>query len=164
MDDASGNYFGRQLIRDYFFEKMPASVSKEFFRKYRLDASEIKDRLYKKPNPNTYLAKFAKFMIENKDLNYCNKLITKGFSLFIKNQIEQFDVLKEIYLNWNSKINVISRKDTENFYTRHILHSLSIAKFIQFASDTKILEVGTGGGFPGLPPGSYTRLTLPTRA
>ena len=75
MDDASGNYFGRQLIRDYFFEKMPASVSKEFFRKYRLDASEIKDRLYKKPNPNTYLAKFAKFMIENKDLNYCNKLI-----------------------------------------------------------------------------------------
>ena len=69
MDDASGNYFGRQLIRDYFFEKMPSYVSKEFYRKYRLDASEVKDRLYKQPNPNTYLAKFAKFIIENKDLN-----------------------------------------------------------------------------------------------
>ena len=60
-----------------FFEKMPSSVSKEFYRKYRLDASEVKDRLYKQPNPNTYLAKFAKFIIENKDFNYCNKLITR---------------------------------------------------------------------------------------
>ena len=70
-------------------------------------------------------------------------------------QIEQFEVLKEIYLNWNSKINVISRKDTENFYTRHVLHSLSIAKFIQFNSNTKILDVGTGGGFPGIPLAIY---------
>lgn len=70
-------------------------------------------------------------------------------------QIEQFEVLKEIYLSWNSKINVISRKDTENFYTRHVLHSLSIAKFIQFNSNTKILDVGTGGGFPGIPLAIY---------
>ena len=70
-------------------------------------------------------------------------------------QIVQFEVLKEIYLNWNSKINVISRKDTENFYTRHVLHSLSIAKFIQFTSNTTILDVGTGGGFPGIPLAIY---------
>ena len=70
-------------------------------------------------------------------------------------QIEQFEVLKEIYLSWNSKINVISRKDTENFYTRHVLHSLSIAKFIQFTSNTTILDVGTGGGFPGIPLAIY---------
>ena len=82
MDDASGNYFGRQLIRDYFLKKCPHLSPKNSTEKYRLDASEVKDRLYKQPNPNTYLAKFAKFIIENKDLNYCNKLITKGFNLF----------------------------------------------------------------------------------
>ena len=70
-------------------------------------------------------------------------------------QIEQFEVLKEIYHCWNSKINVISRKDTENFYTRHVLHSLSIAKFIKFTSNTTILDVGTGGGFPGIPLAIY---------
>ena len=121
MDDASGNYFGRQLIRDYFFEKMPASVSKEFFRKYRLDASEIKDRLYKKPNPNTYLAKFAKFMIENKDLIYCNKLISKGFSLFIKNQIEQFDDCKEIPLHFVGSIGFYLREELKKVLAKYDL-------------------------------------------
>ena len=104
MDDASGNYFGRQLIRDYFFEKMPTSISKEFYRSFRLEASEIKDRLYKKPNPNTYLAKFARFLIENKEKPYSKKLIKKGFNLFIKNQIEQFQNCKQIPLHFVGSI------------------------------------------------------------
>ena len=69
--------------------------------------------------------------------------------------MQQFEILKDLYLNWNSKINVISRKDTENFYTRHVLHSLSIAKFIDFKKNTKIMDVGTGGGFPGIPLAIY---------
>ena len=66
-------------------------------------------------------------------------------------QIGQLSKLKGIYQYWNSKINVISRKDIENIYVRHILHSLVIAKFIKFKKGTTILDLGTGGGFPGIP-------------
>jgi 16S rRNA (guanine527-N7)-methyltransferase len=66
-------------------------------------------------------------------------------------QINRFSVLKEIYQVWNSRINVISRKDFDNFYIHHVLHSLAIAKFIRFTKGTKVLDVGTGGGFPGVP-------------
>ncbi len=64
---------------------------------------------------------------------------------------EQFNRLKELYEDWNSRINVISRKDMENFYVHHVLHSLAIARFISFVPGTKVLDVGTGGGFPGIP-------------
>ena len=63
----------------------------------------------------------------------------------------QFSGLEAIYRTWNSRINVISRKDFDNFYIHHVLHSLAIAKIIRFRSGTKILDVGTGGGFPGIP-------------
>ena len=66
-------------------------------------------------------------------------------------QIGQLSKLKGVYQYWNSKINVISRKDIENIYVRHILHSLVIAKFIKFRKGTTILDLGTGGGFPGIP-------------
>ncbi len=66
-------------------------------------------------------------------------------------QYKQLKALGELYSDWNAKINVISRKDMEHFYERHVLHSLAIAKVIQFKPDTQILDVGTGGGFPGLP-------------
>ena len=66
-------------------------------------------------------------------------------------QIDKFSRLFTLYIEWNEKINVISRKDMENFYERHVLHSLGIAKVIQFKPKTLILDVGTGGGFPGIP-------------
>ncbi|MFY8171874.1 MAG: 16S rRNA (guanine(527)-N(7))-methyltransferase RsmG [Sphingobacteriaceae bacterium] len=66
-------------------------------------------------------------------------------------QYKQLKALGELYSDWNAKINVISRKDMEHFYERHVLHSLAIAKVIQFKPDTQILDVGTGGGFPGIP-------------
>ena len=83
------------------------------------------------------------------------RIIQFYFPNLDQNQMQQFEILKDLYLNWNSKINVISRKDTENFYTRHVLHSLSIAKFIDFKKNTKIMDVGTGGGFPGIPLAIY---------
>ena len=79
------------------------------------------------------------------------KLILEHFANLNKKQIEQFSMLKAIYENWNQKINVISRKDIDNINLRHILHSMSIAKFIKFKKQTKILDLGTGGGFPGIP-------------
>ena len=79
------------------------------------------------------------------------KLILEHFPDLNKKQIEQFSMLKAIYENWNQKINVISRKDIDNINLRHVLHSMSIAKFIKFKKQTKILDLGTGGGFPGIP-------------
>ena len=66
-------------------------------------------------------------------------------------QIEQFAMLGELYTEWNSRINVISRKDIGHLYERHVLHSLAIAKVISFSPDARVLDVGTGGGFPGVP-------------
>ena len=66
-------------------------------------------------------------------------------------QIQQFNALYDLYNDWNAKINVISRKDIENLYEHHVLHSLGIAKFIRFKPSSMVLDVGTGGGFPGIP-------------
>lgn len=79
------------------------------------------------------------------------ELILKYFPNLTEIQKKQFSALYELYLDWNSKINVISRKDIENLYERHVLHSLGIAKIFNFKAESKILDVGTGGGFPGIP-------------
>lgn len=78
-------------------------------------------------------------------------LILSQFPNLTENQKEQFGRLQELYNDWNSQINVISRKDTENFYERHVMHSLAIAKINTFVDGTRIMDVGTGGGFPGIP-------------
>lgn len=78
-------------------------------------------------------------------------IIYKYFPSLSDTQKKQIEQLGELYADWNSKINVISRKDIENFYERHVLHSLGIAKVMAFKPKTKILDVGTGGGFPGIP-------------
>ncbi len=78
-------------------------------------------------------------------------LIQKYFENLSSEQIEKFEKLLPLYTEWNNKINVISRKDMDSFYERHVLHSLGIASFINFKDNTKIIDVGTGGGFPGIP-------------
>jgi 16S rRNA (guanine527-N7)-methyltransferase len=77
--------------------------------------------------------------------------ILRYFPDLTKDQTEKFSRLASLYTDWNSKINVISRKDIDNLYVNHVLHSLAIAKIIIFNSATSILDVGTGGGFPGIP-------------
>ncbi len=79
------------------------------------------------------------------------ELILKYFPNLSEHQIEQFSALEHLYKDWNTKINVISRKDIDELYLRHVLHSLGIAKVIEFSDDSSILDVGTGGGFPGVP-------------
>ena len=78
-------------------------------------------------------------------------IIKKYFSDFSPEQEKQFSVLKELYADWNEKINVISRKDMENFYLHHVLHSLSIATRFEFPAGMEVMDLGAGGGFPGLP-------------
>ena len=77
--------------------------------------------------------------------------IRKYFTELTATQLEQLTQLGELYRTWNERINVVSRKDIDNLYLRHVLHSLAIAKYVQFKAGTRVLDFGTGGGFPGIP-------------
>ena len=79
------------------------------------------------------------------------EILLKYFPDLNPEQQEKFEKLAEVYKDWNTKINVVSRKDVDEIYIRHVLHSLAIAKFIRFKPGSKIIDVGTGGGFPGIP-------------
>lgn len=88
MDEASGNYFGKRLIRDYYYKRMPEQIAKAFEKRFNLDADEIKLNLYQRPNPNTYLASFAEFIFTSKEVNgYFYKLISEGMIRFIEYRI-----------------------------------------------------------------------------
>jgi N-acetylglucosamine kinase-like BadF-type ATPase len=104
MDDGSGNYFGRKLIRDYYFHKMPQDLGIKFAKEYDLDPDVIKENLYKQPNPNTYLATFARFLIENKDHPYSKGVIDKGFQQFINNYVMQFELATKVPINFVGSI------------------------------------------------------------
>ncbi|HMP31367.1 MAG TPA: class I SAM-dependent methyltransferase, partial [Saprospiraceae bacterium] len=82
-------------------------------------------------------------------------IILKYFPNLSDVQLRQFEALRALYEDWNTKINVISRKDIENLYQNHVLHSLAIAKYINLKSGSKIVDLGTGGGFPGIPLAIY---------
>lgn len=90
MDDASGNYFGKQLVRDYYFNHMPEAIKVSFGDKYNMDADYIKYNLYKQPSPNAYLANFAEFMFLNIDSQYIQDMIKEGIRIFARNMIFQF--------------------------------------------------------------------------
>jgi N-acetylglucosamine kinase-like BadF-type ATPase len=104
MDDCSGNVFGKELIRKYYFNKMPKELAIEFEKEYDLDADFIKNKLYKEPNPNAYLATFAKFLIQNKEHEFCKKIIFKGMKSFVKNYIRQYDNCKEVPVHFVGSI------------------------------------------------------------
>lgn len=90
MDDASGNYYGKELIKDYYYNAMPEDIKIAFEDRYNLEADFVKYNLYKQPNPNAYLAAFAEFMFLNKDSIYIKNLIKEGIRLFAKNMIFQY--------------------------------------------------------------------------
>jgi N-acetylglucosamine kinase-like BadF-type ATPase len=104
MDDCSGNQFGRQLIRDFYFSKMPAKLAAEFAKTYDLDPDVIKHQLYKEPNPNAYMATFAKFLILHKDEEYCQKLVRKDMQVFVDNYITQYENCKEVPIHFIGSI------------------------------------------------------------
>jgi len=84
-------------------------------------------------------------------MNQSHQIILKYFPDLAREQVRQFTLLKDLYAEWNSKINVISRKDIDELYERHVLHSLSIAAVFEFKKGDEIIDIGTGGGFPGIP-------------
>ena len=96
MDDASGNYYGKQIIRDYYYHKMPADLAVKFESNYDLSPDTIKEKLYKEDSPNTYLAGIGRFLIENKSSDYAQNVIKIGLRSFVENQILQFKESKNI--------------------------------------------------------------------
>lgn len=145
MDDAAGNYYGRQLLRDFYFHHMPDSLKTAFSQAYDVEADTIKFNLYKQPNPNAYLASFAEFMFSHKDSAYIKNLIKQGLRTFSKNMVLQFseeiktvpvhfvgsiaylskEEIFEIAEEFNYKVGNIVKRPIEGLVTYHInqLHS-----------------------------------------
>ncbi|MCH3883156.1 MULTISPECIES: N-acetylglucosamine kinase [Tenacibaculum] len=138
MDEASGNYFGKILIRDYYYKKMPKRIRKEFEKQFVLDADTIKLNIYRQPNPNMYLASFAKFMFEFKDEKYIRKLIKKGYQEFFKYRVLPFkkdnstpiyfigsiayyfrDTLEKVAEKHNLKISDVIQRPIDNLLEYH---------------------------------------------
>jgi hypothetical protein len=112
MDDASGNHYGKLLIRDYYFKHMPQTIRLAFDHKYNLDADFIKYNLYKQANPNAYLASFAEFMFLNKESEYIKNLIKFGFRTFTKNMIMQFkEELKSVPVHFAGSIAYFAKEE-----------------------------------------------------
>ena len=104
MDEASGNYFGKKLIRDYYYKKMPEDLRKEFEEKFDLSADSIKENIYKKDNPNVYLANFAEFMFRAERNDYFYSVLKKGIKDFFKNRIKPYDNYQELPVHFVGSI------------------------------------------------------------
>lgn len=140
MDESSGNFYGKRLISDYFFSKMPKHLAEKFEQQYELNSDVVKNHLYKLPNPNSYLATFAKFLVENKEDEYCKNIAFSGMQLFVDHWITQFeechdvpvnfvgsiafflkDYLKEVLERNKIKLGTVLRKPIDGLVEYHIL-------------------------------------------
>lgn len=112
MDDASGNYYGRQLLRDYYFNVMPHDLKLVFETRYDVNEDTIKKTLYKKPNPNAYLATFAEFLILNKESEYAQNVIKQGLRAFVETMILQYkDEIKTVPVHFAGSIAFFTQEE-----------------------------------------------------
>ena len=144
MDEASGNYFGKRLLRDYFYKKMPSQLALDFEKRFNLDPDEIKNHLYKRHNPNMYLASFAEFIFTSKEVNgYFYKLISEGMLKFIEYRILCFkesqnvpihfigsiahfseDIIKECMKPYHLELGTIIRRPIDGLIEYYKTHKL----------------------------------------
>ncbi len=141
MDDGSGNFFGRKLIRDYYFNKMPQELAIKFDKEYDLDADNIKENLYKQPNPNTYLATFARFLIENKDHPYCKGVVDKGLQQFVNNYIMQFELATKVPIHFVGSIAYFLKEELTKVLERNdlipgVIRQRPIEGLVEFHQET----------------------------
>ena len=113
MDEASGNFYGKQLIRAYYFKTMPTQLAKELKKQFDLSADTIKENVYRKENPNTYLAKFAQFVIQHKEVPEMKAIIHNGLQRFISHQILQFEDAKSIPIHFVGSIAFYLKTEVE---------------------------------------------------
>ncbi|MGB5262131.1 MAG: N-acetylglucosamine kinase, partial [Lutimonas sp.] len=128
MDDASGNYYGRQLLRDYYFHKMPKKFAEMFASAYELSPDIIKENLYKYENPNTYLADLGRFIIENKESEYAQKVIKTGLRIFVENQILQFEESKVVPVSFVGSIAHYLKEEVEEVLEEY---NLKLGKIVR---------------------------------
>jgi N-acetylglucosamine kinase-like BadF-type ATPase len=122
MDEASGNYFGKRLIRDYFYKRMPSDIAEAFEKEFKPDADTIKMNLYQKPNPNAYLASFAQFIFKQDEITpYFYKLLKEGIENFMECRILSFDRAHEVPVHFIGSIAHFSRKIIEDCFAQHQL-------------------------------------------
>ena len=128
MDEASGNFYGKQLIRAYYFKTMPEILAKKFEEQYDLSPDQIKENVYRRENPNTYLAKFAKFIIEHKEFEEMKTIIEDGLQRFISHQILQFDDAKEVPIHFIGSIAHYLKDEIDEALKRNGLSLGSVVK------------------------------------
>lgn len=129
MDEASGNYFGKRLIRDFYYHRMPTEIASEFEKRFNLEADDIKVNLYKKPNPNAYLASFAQFIFTQKEINpYFYGLIKEGITNFIECRILCFEKAHEVPVHFIGSIAHFSEKIIRECFEEH---NLELGKIVQ---------------------------------
>ena len=114
MDEASGNFFGKQLIRSYYFNEMPNDLAKEFEKEYDLSPDTIKENIYRRENPNTYLASFSRFLIKHKDNSPFQEIIKNGLKRFIDHQILQFENAHQIPIHFIGSIAFFLEKEIKD--------------------------------------------------
>lgn len=119
MDDCSGNVFGKELIRKFYFNKMPQHLAVEFEKEYDMTPDYIKSKLYKEANPNAYLATFAKFLIQHKEDPFCKKIIYKGMKSFVKNYIRQYDNYQEVPVHFVGSIAFYLKEELEVTFDKY---------------------------------------------
>jgi len=128
MDEASGNYFGKILLRDFYYETMPKTIAEKFKNEFNLEVDTVKFHLYRQENPNMYLASFAKFMFDFKEEKYIRKIIKKGFKTFFKYRILPFNKSSETPIYFIGSIAFYFRDILENVANSY---SLKIRAVIQ---------------------------------
>jgi len=129
MDEASGNYFGKRLIRDYYYKKMPSELAIKFEKQFNLDADIIKTNIYKKPNPNAYLASFAEFIFNTQDVDaYFYNLLQNGISKFIKNHVLCYENANEVPIHFVGSIAYYSETLIKECLNNHGLKFGSIVQ------------------------------------
>jgi len=139
MDEASGNYFGKLLLREYYYDKMPKAIAEKFKSEFNLETDHVKKNLYRMPNPNMYLASFAKFMFEFKEEKYIKRIIKRGFQEFFKYRILPFekssetplyfigsiafyfkDILEKVAKKYDLKVTDVIQRPIDNLLQYHI--------------------------------------------
>ncbi|MDG1711252.1 MAG: N-acetylglucosamine kinase [Flavobacteriaceae bacterium] len=128
MDEASGNFFGKQLIRSYYFNTMPKQLALEFEKEYDLSPDSVKENIYRRENPNTYLATFSRFLIKHKDIPLFQDIIAKGLKRFINHQILQFNNAKEVPIHFIGSISHFLKDEIETALKRK---GLTMGRIVQ---------------------------------
>jgi N-acetylglucosamine kinase-like BadF-type ATPase len=128
MDEASGNFYGKQLIRSYYFKTMSEDLAKEFEKEYDLTPDTIKENIYRRENPNTYLATFSRFLIKHKKNEVFQGIISKGLERFINHQILQFENAKDIPIHFIGSISFYLKEEIEKALA---LKGLTMGRIVQ---------------------------------